>query len=148
MKIIKLLFFISCFYPLVLMASNSNKVSGLKTFFTSAGERSKLDELRASGAFDKKFKSGVMPDNASSQTSKIEMKGIMIKKNGDAVVWVNEANTLKSNRINQQITVKKHSANKGRINVSIQSNNKKMKMKPGQQWNTRDGLLNDTYQVK
>ena len=132
----------------VVMANQNDKVGKLMTFFTTSSERNKLDQMRKAGKFDKDSAGKGNGVSILREPTKIEFKGLMIREKGQPVVWVNEGNTLKSSKINQQISVKTRSIKKDKLKVPIKISQKRINMKPGQQWTEVDNKVKDKYQTK
>jgi hypothetical protein len=135
-------------FPVQSMAIKANNVENLMTFFTTPNERNKLDAMRNKGQFDNKSTIKGSAVSIIPEPTKIELKGVMTRENGKAVVWINNGNTLKSNRIDQQISVKTRSIKKGQLNISLKASQQRLRMKPGQQWNESDNKIIDKYQTK
>ncbi|MDH5764582.1 MAG: hypothetical protein OEZ38_01095 [Gammaproteobacteria bacterium] len=128
--------------------SNANGYEGvdkLKTLFTTPFERQQLDAKRSSNAYrskDNKFKY-----SKANISKKVKVKGMVKKSNGEVVVWVNKSNTLKSSRINNQISVNTKQV-KSEYEIPIKVNNRKIKIKPGQVWLSENNKVKETYQDK
>lgn len=131
-----------------LMADEDDNTKRLMTFFTTRGERNTLDDMRNAGKFDKDRVVKVSEDLSLQEPDKIEVKGIMLREKGEPVVWINKGNTLKSNQIDQQISVKTRSIKKEHLKIPVKVGHKRISMKPGQQWNESDNKIQDKYQTK
>ncbi|MCW8853097.1 MAG: hypothetical protein OQK76_04400 [Gammaproteobacteria bacterium] len=119
-------------------------INELKTFFTTSSERSKLNEMRRSGNFGAK-----QPDARSSisiEPKKVKVRGVMMRENGEPVVWVNEGSTLKSRKIDD-ISVNTRRI-KPAASIPLRINNRHLTMKPGQEWTESSNKIKDSYQTK
>lgn len=145
-----ILFFVisATFYPLSAVSSDHDGVERLMTFFTTTTERNKLDEMRTTGGFDKNTELKSDASFFKGSPNKIELKGLMIRGKGKPVVWVNKESTIKSNKIDPQISVQIKSINKEKLKVPINFSQKKLILKPGQQWNETNSKVNDSFQMK
>ena len=134
--------------PQEILASQNDKAEKLMTFFTTSSERNKLDQMRKAGKFDKG--SGAKGGGLAilREPTKVEFKGLMIREKGQPVVWINEGNTLKSNKINQQISVKTRFIKKDQLKVPVKVSQRRINLKPGQQWSETNNKVKDKYQTK
>ena len=123
------------------------KASSLKTLFTTSLERQQLDKLRNSGAYDQK-KEDVSGSVVLRPPLKVEMKGLMIREKSQPVVWINQGNTLKSSKIDQDIKVNVKNIKQESLKVPVRVNSKYLTMRPGQQWNESENKVKDKYQIK
>ena len=143
------LFLNSIFLSLIavssVMANDYESVDKLKTLFTTSSERSKLDEMRRSGNFSKKqTDAGV---SISIEPKKVTVRGLMMRENGEPVVWVNEGSTLKSSRIDNDIKVNTQRIKSG-VKIPVNVNQRRLTMKPGQEWTESGNKIKDSYQTK
>ena len=126
-------------------ADNYASIGKLKTFFTTPSERSKLDEMRHIGKFGKKqADSGI---SIPIEPKKVKVRGVMIRENGEPVVWVNEGSTLKSRKIDNDIRVNTQRI-KPAARIPVKVNNRHLIMKPGQEWTESSNRIEDSYQTK
>jgi len=137
-----LVFFISS--PMKAVEIDSQK--NLRTLFTTPYERSLLNKRRMQGDFDS------LEQIEASVKSRIpvivKMQGVVIRKEHKPVVFVNDSNTLKSQRVNNEIDVKAGVEIKEDYRVSMQINEDQVRLKPGQQWNNLKKIVRETYKVK
>lgn len=145
MKLTGLLFWIIFSHAHQVLADGNNSAKELMTLFTSASERVRLDHLRNSGKFDINSDARKMNVSVPREPDKVELKGVMIRGNGKSVVWINDGNTMKSNKIDQKIKVSDRSIKQDDLKVSIKVSQQRLKMKPGQQWNEVDNKVKDKY---
>lgn len=130
----------------IAIADDFEKSDKLRTLFTTPLERNQLDDLRNSGEFD-----NVKQENAVAirlQPLKVEVKGVVYREKGNPVVFVNEGNTLKSNKIDDDIRVRSKYVKRKNNKVPLKVNEKSLKMKPGQTWIETEDKVKDNYQTK
>lgn len=129
------------------LADGYDGVSKLRTLFTSPLERQKLNEMRASGAFNNKASN----QDAITSIRKplvVKVDGVLLRENRAPVVWVNGKNTLNSNKIDDGIRVRKTRVSEDAVNVPVKVLNKTFVMKPGQVWSESKPEVVDEYQTK
>jgi len=131
---------------LSVFAEEFESARNLKALFTTPLERIKLDEMRNNGSFSK---------NTSNESSnlvrlplKIDVRGIVIREVGSPVVWVNEGNTLKSEKIENGVKVRSDYIRNEPVMIPVRVDQKTLKMKPGQQWDETSDKIQDKYQIK
>lgn len=146
--IIKILLLSGLIFSQNLLAENKDKIEKLMTFFTTQTERNALNKRRDAGEYDKKTAGKGSGPAILREPVKVELKGVMIREKSGPVVWVNNGNTLKSNKIDHKISVNKQLIKKDQTKVLVRVNQKKLRMKPGQQWNELDNKVKDKYQTK
>ena len=129
------------------IAAEYDQASELKTLFTTPVERQRLDNRREAGEFENNQQESSAP-LIRQQPLKVEVKGVMFREKGNPVVWVNEGNTLKSKRINDDIRVRTKYVKQKNLKVPVQVNSRSLRMKPGQVWLETDGKVKDKYQIE
>ncbi len=145
-NIIKFSILISIFLLLnTAFAINENSQKKLGTLFTSPGVRYQLDQKRNKGILQKPEKQSI--SQTAREPIKLKMKGLVIRQNKKPVVFINNQNTLKSRKIDNDITVKTHKIKKQNYSIPVRVVNKIIKLKPGQQWDERNHKIQDNYQV-
>ncbi|MDH5473435.1 MAG: hypothetical protein OEY61_11315 [Gammaproteobacteria bacterium] len=145
---IKLVISCICIYFAVVNNVNANdyaSINKLQTFFTTISERSKLDEMRRSGKFNKKQPGSAV--SVSTEPKKVKVRGLVIRESGESVVWVNEGSTLKSRIIDSDIMVNTKPI-KQNEKISLKVNGRQLIMKPGEEWNESSNKVRDSYQTK
>ncbi len=116
----------------------------LKTFFTTPSERHKLDQRRNSGQYNSN-----LSNNLSLRAPlKVEMQGVLIRGRRSAVAFVNDGNTLQSQKINDDIFANRKSINTSDFSVRLSARHKHLKLKPGQEWNEHSRKVQERYQIK
>jgi len=118
----------------------------LRTLFTSSHTRQQLDKLREQGKFDKNQQA----PSASifHQPISVKMQGVVIRSDKKPVVFVNDGNTLKSTRINDEIIINTKKLTNKNYKVPVRVNQQSIKLKPGQQWSESDPQVQDNFQIK
>lgn len=133
-------------FSLPSMASNYASSKQLQTFFTSPGIRFQLNQQRNSGKYD--LKSDKQSVSFSLKPLQIKMQGIVLRDKHKPVIFVNDSNTLKSQTVDEQITIKTNRMKVDSVIVPVKVNSESIKLKPGQQWNESDRKTRDNYQIK
>jgi len=129
------------------LAAESDQAARLRTLFTTPLERKKLDELRNAGEFDKATDKGSGPA-IIREPLKVEVKGIVFRESKKPVVFVNKGNTLKSQKIEDGVSVRMSGVKQGKLKVPVKVYQKTLTMKPGQHWIETDRKIRDNYQMK
>lgn len=127
-------------------AQEFDAASQLKSLFTTPLERHKLDAFRDSGKFNK---SQQHPISQIPRTPlKIDVRGIVIREAGQPVVWINDGNTLKSEKIDDSVRVRSEYIRKEPVIIPVRVADKTLKMKPGQHWDEQSDKIQDKYLIK
>lgn len=127
-------------------ADNLDSQTSLRTLFTTNHVRSQLDQLRQQGKFDK-----IKSESSTSilrEPAVIKMQGVVIRKNADPVVFVNDENTLKSSQVTDEVYVNTAKVKKQEYQVPARIYGQNIKLKPGQQWSEKTQLVEENYQIK
>jgi len=120
--------------------------SSLRTLFTTNHVRSQLDQLRNQGKFDKiqnESSTVILRDPAI-----VKMQGVVIRQNSEPVVFVNDANTLKSPQVTGEVYVNTSKVKKQEYQVPARVYGQNIKLKPGQQWNESKQQVQENFQIK
>lgn len=128
-------------------ANGFESSANLKTLFTTPLERKQLDEMRDSGKFSKQ-QGNDNPASSIHLPLTIDVRGVVIREVGKPVVWVNDGNTLKSEKIDDSVRVRIEYINSEPVSIPVRVNQKTLKMKPGQQWQEFDSKIKEKYQIK
>ncbi|MDH5484758.1 MAG: hypothetical protein OEY43_05920 [Gammaproteobacteria bacterium] len=138
---ISLLVFFLCIATV--QASDYPGVSGLGTLFTSPMERQQLDAMRL------RVLAGGTKDDAAAQakTSKITVKGLVMRNGSKPVVWVNDSNTMKHNRLGN-VLVRIDGIKQQSTKIPVKISQKNIRIKPGQQWDEGSNRVEDIYLTK
>lgn len=121
--------------PLVLSASEKYGADNIDRLFTSPQQRQKLDTMRTA------------PSNTSEEkpaVTNVELNGVMIREDGNNVIWVNDKSSLKSNKVDG-VRVNPKAVNKETYKVPVKADEHRMMMKPGQSWSETTGTVKDNY---
>ncbi|MGD2054202.1 MAG: hypothetical protein PVG45_08850 [Gammaproteobacteria bacterium] len=117
-------------------AMAQDSVENLGTLFTDTGQREKLEAVRRGTYLEEAEK--------NSRVSNVRVDGIMIRNDGQNVVWVNGVSTLKSSSI-EGIKVNADAADKDSQKVPVNIDGKRVYVKPGQIWSEGTGRVTDNY---
>jgi len=135
-----------CFVSESLAADKLDSQTSLRTLFTTNHVRSQLDQLRQQGKFDNiKSESSTV---ILREPAVVKMQGVVIRKNTDPVVFVNDENTLKSPQVTNEVYVNTAKVKKQEYKVPARIYGQNIKLKPGQQWSEKDQLVQENYQIK
>ena len=124
---------------LLIMATpvlSENEIEGLGRLFIDAEQREKLEAVRR-GTYNAEAEK-------ESRLSNIRVNGLVIRSDGENVVWINGENTLDGN-ILKGLSVNSDSANKENYNVRVMVDDKPVSIKPGQNWSEGTGTIKDNY---
>lgn len=125
-------------------AAGSAELSGLQTFFTSKTERQQLDRLRDSGAFNNQQNQATPEPSAPDR---LKMQGVVIREQGKPVFFVNDENTLHTHHLSNGVEVREHLFKSDNYSVPLRVKGDKLKLRPGEQWDSSDRTVEDTYQI-
>ena len=107
--------------------------SQLLNLFTDRQQRAQIDAMR----------SGHVGEKGVRETSRISVDGYMTRSDGKSVVWVNDGNTIDSQRIDD---LRVHPSSVGRNSkVTISVDGKTARLKPGETWLKETGKIVDSY---
>lgn len=133
--LLTLLVSLLCLLPLCSTAAFYDE-GALENLFNTPEQRQKID------AFRKGKSVGVAREQISPTDVKVQ--GIMMRSGGPSTVWVNGKSTLEGNRVGG-VDVKLNSLNKKSDQVTVNINNKAVRLKPGQVWSEDSGQISDSY---
>jgi hypothetical protein len=117
-------------------ALSEARLNELGRLFTEPAQREKLEAVRH-GAYDQQ------PVDASSVTA-ITVNGVMLRSDGESVVWVNGKSTLEG-QLGQAVNVHTGAANQKTYSVPIAVQGRVLRMKPGQSWSDGSDGVKDNY---
>jgi len=118
----------------------------LGTLFTTPHVRNQLNKQRSRGKFDSQTHADLTAKSNKPITVKVQ--GVVIRKAHNPVVFVNDSNTLKSQKVNGEITVKFRNVLIENYKVPIRINDNYVRLKPGQQWSESNKSVKEIYKVK
>jgi hypothetical protein len=141
-RLVVLVLLCACTPELFAADSKQADIRELDRFFTTRAERAELDAMRRSGG---SISYSPATGNSRAAPQVIEMKGIMQRERGAPVVWVNEGNTLNSERIDDQISVR--AENIGNKSAVINNSGHAIRLKPGQVWQPDTNTVEEKYRT-
>ena len=112
------------------------RLEELGRLFTDAVQREKLDAVRH-GAYDEM-------NQQKSTVSVIAVNGIVLRRGGKNVVWVNNKSSLEGSPVNG-VKVFTGSTDPKRYHVPVMVDGKRVSIKPGQIWSDGTGVVKDNY---
>ena len=117
-------------------ALSEDGVEGLGRLFIDVEQREKLEAVRR-GTYEKEVEQ-------ESRVTNVRMNGVMIRSDGENVVWINGENTLDGEPV-KGVKVNPQTADSETYNVQVQIDGKRVKLKPGQNWSEGTGTVKDNY---
>ena len=105
----------------------------LQKLFTDKKQRAQIDAART----------GNYSGAGSQQTSKISVSGYVTRSDGKSVAWVNNKNTLDSQRIDD-VKIQRSSIGKNK-KVTVSVDGKRKQLKPGEVWHKETGEIVESY---
>ncbi len=118
-------------------AVSADEIDKLGRLFTDAGQRQKLDAVRR-GTYQEEAEQ-------SSATTNVRVNGVMMRSNGENVVWVNGESTL-DNGFSKGVKVNPKAADRETYKVPVRVDGKRIQIKPGQSWSQGEDQVKDNYQ--
>ena len=113
-----------------------DEVEGLGRLFIDAEQREKLEAVRR-GTYK-------ADTEQESRISNVRVDGVMIRSDGENVVWINGENTLDGTSIDG-IRVNPDVTDRESYNVRVMIDGKRVNIKPGQNWSEGTGTIKDNY---
>lgn len=111
----------------ILIFSNSLFADGLGRLFTTLDQRQELESLRQQQTLEEEitladeitsFASEIIEEVISTEPlPNVELKGVIYRKNGKRVAWVNETNTLSGDMDAEEIAISNHDIRKDGIRM-------------------------------
>lgn len=117
-------------------AKSEDGVEGLGRLFIDAEQREKLESVRRGT-----YKAEVEQE---SRVSNIRIDGIMLRSDGENVIWINGESALHGTPI-EGVNINPKSANGDTYNVQLSIDGKRISLKPGQNWSEGTGTIKDGY---
>ena len=117
-------------------AASQSQLNELGRLFTDVSQRDKLDAIRQ-GAYDEEREE---PGTVSAVT----VNGIVMRSDGENVVWVNGESSLEGNPA-KGVNVYPKSADRNTYNVPVSVEGRYVRMKPGQSWTEGSDQIKDSY---
>jgi hypothetical protein len=113
-----------------------DEVEELGRLFIDPEQREKLEAVRRGT-----YKSDMEQER---RISNVRVDGIMIRSDGNNVVWVNGENTLEGAPIDG-VRVSPDTADRDTYAVPVMIEGKRISIKPGQNWSEGTGTVKDNY---
>ena len=130
-----------CLVGQPLYASDYTPLTELDSFFTGSVERQQLDAMRQARLAESNQAASL------EKVSKLTVKGLVMRNGTKPVVWLNDANTLKKNQLDN-VVVSINGIKKQSSRIPVKINHRHISIKPGQQWDEASGKVEDVYQIK
>lgn len=118
------------------VAASDYEVEGLGRLFIDPVQREKLEAVRR-GTYKAETEQ-------ESRVSNVRVNGIVIRSDGDNVVWINGESTLDGISA-EGIRVNPDAADARSYRVPIRIDGKVVGIKPGQNWSEGTGTVKDNY---
>lgn len=113
-------------------ADSTNK--SLNRLFIDPETRARIDAVRKG---DPANETSVQEQSAK----KIQVNGVVIRENGENVIWINGESSLSNKQ--KGVTVRTRKIDRNSYRVPIQVDNKTVRLKPGQVWTGENGKIKD-----
>ncbi|MBT8439128.1 MAG: hypothetical protein KJO91_05320 [Gammaproteobacteria bacterium] len=117
-------------------AISQDQLNELGRLFTDASQREKLEAVRH-GAY-------VEDANQKSSVSSVTVNGIMMRSDGENVIWVNGRSSLDGNPVSG-INIYPESVDDNTFRLPIRVDGKPVRIKPGQSWSDSTDSVKDGY---
>ena len=117
-------------------ALSDESIEGLGKLFIDAEQREKLEAVRR-GTYNAEAEK-------ESRLSNIRVNGLMLRADGENVVWINGESTLGGKKI-QGLSINPSSVDAETYKVRVNVDGKRVNIKPGQNWSEGTGTIKDNY---
>jgi hypothetical protein len=117
-------------------AISEDEIEELGRLFVDVEQREKLEAVRR-GTYEKEVEQ-------ESRVSNVRINGVMMRSDGENVVWINGENTLGGEPV-KGVKVIPDATDSETYNVQVQIDGKRVKLKPGQNWSEGTGTIKDNY---
>ncbi len=117
-------------------AISDDGIEGLGRLFVDVEQREKLESVRR-GTYD-------IEVEKESRVSNVRVNGVMMRSDGENVVWINGENTLDGEPV-KGVKVNPETANSETFKVQVDIDGKRINIKPGQNWSEGTGTIKDNY---
>ena len=117
-------------------AKSEEGIEDLGRLFVDVEQREKLEAVRR-GTYDREIEQ-------ESRVSNVRVNGVMMRSDGENVVWINGESTLDGEPV-KGVKVNPDTADSETYNVQVQIDGKRVKLKPGQNWSEGTGTIKDNY---
>lgn len=132
-----LLILTACITTSPWLASAETSDGGLNRLFMEPESRARIDATRKGDPV-------VVNLEQNREASKIRVDGVMIRKNGENVVWINGDSNINSVKAGG-VQVHSRQIDKNNYRVPIRVDQKTIRLKPGQIWSDESGKISDDY---
>ena len=126
---LKKIFLISLLFPSIVVAQDYSEQS-LKTLFTSQHQRQDIDGNRKAN--------DTVEEQIQKTPSNIQVDGVLKRRDGKNVVWVNGKNTMDSSMVDGVKVYSNSISDKNKVPMIVDG--KKVYIKPGQTWSEETGV--------
>ena len=117
-------------------AMSEDGVEGLGRLFIDVEQREKLEAVRR-GTYNAEMEK-------ESRISNVRVNGVMMRSDGENVVWINGKSTLDGTPV-KGVSVDPQSADSESYKVKVNIDGKHVTIKPGQNWSEGTGTIKDNY---
>jgi hypothetical protein len=117
-------------------AISEDGVEGLGRLFVDVEQREKLEAVRR-GTYDVEVEK-------ESRVSNVRVNGVMMRSDGENVVWVNGESTLDGEPV-KGVKVNPGNADRETYEIQVHIDGKRINIKPGQNWSEGTGTIKDNY---
>ena len=117
-------------------AISEDEVEELGRLFVDVEQREKLEAVRR-GTYEKEVEQ-------ETRVSNVRINGVMMRSDGENVVWINGENTLDGEPV-KGVKVNPETADSETYNIQVLIDGKRVKLKPGQNWSEGTGTIKDNY---
>lgn len=117
-------------------AMAKDEIEGLGRLFIDAEQREKLEAVRRGTYKAEK--------EQESRISNVRINGLMMRSDGENVVWVNGQNTLDGPPIDG-VRINPDTADRDSYAVKVIIDGKRVNIRPGQNWSEGTGTVKDSY---
>ncbi|MCK5002496.1 MAG: hypothetical protein KAS57_05700 [Gammaproteobacteria bacterium] len=126
---IKKLFIVGLFFSLQAIAEDYSEQS-LRTLFTSQQQRQDIEGDRRG--------SNLSQEQVQVGPSSVQVNGMVKRRNGKSVVWVNGKNTMDNSMVDGVKVYSNSISTQNKVPVMIDG--RKVYLKPGQTWSEKTGI--------
>jgi len=117
-------------------AISEDGIEGLGRLFIDVEQREKLEAVRR-GTYTSEVEQ-------ESRVSNVRVNGVMMRSDGENVIWLNGESTLDGEPI-KGVKVNPEAADRETYKVHVNIDGKRVSLKPGQNWSEGTGTIKDNY---
>ncbi len=85
------------------------------------------------------------PPSIPKSQAVLQMKGLILRKDGKHTVWINDGNTFLGYDADQDISIELDYIKQQKLLVPVNVSNKKVHLKPGQVWEEENNSLTEQF---